>query len=544
MRLLLFLTFLLSAGCAITRPVASPGATSRNLALVGETNPLVNTSWQLMALGTTEAAIPVLRGNTITLEFGADGRINGRGGCNAYGGLYAVEENLLRLDEIVSTVQSCADYRVTNQEQQYLNALRSAESFARDGDRLGIWYADRKGLLTFTEASAVRPPTATSAVTATPIPPPPTPLSAPLLPTMTVAPPAVVSPLLPTLSMAPFSDGLTLPTTTTPINFAPGTALTEINGTIAEQATNSYLLSAQQSQLVTVTISSPNNDVRLRVIGEDGSVFKEAEDGLFSWTSQLPATQDYLIAAVAVGPTTPYTLRVALEPLSDGDAERLNVAPDAPAVTRSGNLLEASTKAYLLNATVGQTLTVQTVGYNGPVNFTIRSPSGTTWNGALAGSDSNVLAAQAILPETGDYVVTLAVPAGSTTPYDATFTLVGAAVAMTPTPPVPPERVELASGTTPAERTGQLPEGASSKQYVLNANTGQAMIVDVSSSTPITVTIAGPAGISWTAEMNPVGTGYAVNYQLPLAETGDYTITLAKAEQTPVVNYTIRFTLQ
>jgi hypothetical protein len=431
---------------------------------------------------------------------------------------------------------------------------------------LGIWYEDRKGLLTFTEASAVRPPTATSAVTATPIPPPPTPLSAsptlppPLLPTTTVAPPAVVSPLLPTLTVAqpvvlsplpptqttlpPPGEDLTLPTTATPISFAPGTSSTEINGTIAAQATNSYLLSAQQSQLVTVTITSPNNDVRLRVLGEDGSVLKPAEDGLSSWTSQLPATQDYLIAAVAVGQTTPYTLRVALEPLRDSDAERLNVAPGAPAVTRSGNLPAASTKAYLLSATVGQTLTVQTVGYNGPVNFTIRSPSGTTWNGAVAGSDSNVLAAQAILPETGDYVVTLAVSAGSTTPYDATFTLAGAAVATTPTPPAPPERVDLASGTTTVERTGQLPEGASSKQYVLNANAGQAMTVDVNSSMPLTLTIVSPAGMRSTAEMNPVGAGYAVNYQLPLAETGDYVVTLAKAEQTPGVNYTIRFTLQ
>ncbi len=579
--LLLLFTLLLLAGCTGVLPMlpvqpATPPPTATPLPTLA-VNALTNSRWQLMALGTTTAARPVLRDSTVTLAFDAIGQMHGSGGCSTYAGTYRVEETRLHVGDLTSTQSACADYRITNQEDQYLAALRSAESFALNGEQLAIWYDDHRGLMSFTAEAAVPPATATDAFTAppilpaTPLPPAtldPSTLAQPVLPTITVAPPVIVSPLLPTLTVAqpvvvsPSPPPLTaaptagtetpVPTSATPITFAPGLNSTEINGTVTERATNRYLLSAQQGQRITVTISSPNNDVHLSIIGEDGTSLKAADDGLFAWTGQFPATQDYLIGAVSVGAATTYTLRVTLAPLSTGDAERVEVATNAPAVARSGNLPEASTKRYLLTASAGQTLTVQSVGYNGPVSFTIRSPNGIIWNGAAAGSDNNVLTAQVVLPESGDYGVELSVPPGGTTPYDISFTLAGVAVATTPTPTtptpvptVPPERVDLAPGTTTAERTGQLPDGASNKQYVLSANAGQALTVEFTSvGTPLMVTITSPAGMQWPAEMNPVTDGYALNYQLPLAETGDYIVTLTKADSTSTTSYTARFTLQ
>ncbi len=563
---------LLLVGCSGTLPILPVQPATATPAPTVAVNALTNSRWQLMALGTTTAARPVLRDSTVTLAFDANGQVLGNGGCSTYAGTYRVEETRLRVGDLTDTQSACADYRITNQEDQYLAALRSAESFALDGDQLAVWYDDHRALMSFTAEAAVPPATATDAFAATvAVPPPAQPLSptitlaaqplSPLLPTLTPIVPLIGSPLPPTATATPPIVGTPSPTvsatTATPISFAPGTNSTEINSTIAERATNRYLLSAQQGQSITVTISSPNNDVRLSISGEDGTLLKAAEDGQFSWIGQLPATQDYLIGALSVGAATTYTLRVTLAPLNTGDAERIEVAPNAPAVTRSGNLPEASSKRYLLTASAGQTLTVQTVGYNGPVNFTIRSPSGSSWNGAVQGIGSKVLTAQVRLPESGDYGIELSVPAGGTTPYDVSFTLAGAAVAgtptptpttptpTTPTPTVPPERVDLAPGTTTAERTGQLPDGASNKLYVLGATAGQALTVDITTvGTPLTVTITGPTGMQWPAEMNPVTDGYALNYQLPLVEPGDYTVTLAKSDLTPTISYIVRFTVQ
>src|SRR5215211_4103980 len=49
---------------------------------------LANTQWRLTSFGAAGAQSPVIEGTTITLKFGADGRVGGSGGCNSYGGDY------------------------------------------------------------------------------------------------------------------------------------------------------------------------------------------------------------------------------------------------------------------------------------------------------------------------------------------------------------------------------------------------------------------------------------------------------------------------
>ena len=91
--------------------------------------------------------------------------------------------------------------------------------------------------------------------------------------------------------------------------FGPGAISTEIQGSLAERATNFYVLAAQQGQIMSVGITSPNHDVLLSVIGQDGTPLKRYQNGPPSWTSMLPATQDYLIHVVSVGPASDYTLQ-------------------------------------------------------------------------------------------------------------------------------------------------------------------------------------------------------------------------------------------
>lgn len=147
-------------------PAASPtpGSTAADLA---------NTSWQLVSFGPTGALIPMIAGSTISLAFSADGQATGNGGCNTYGGSYTVQGDTLVFGEIVSTLMACADQTVTDQEQQYLQALHTANRFEITADTLTIEYDNGSSVLNFVRASAVAtslPPT--PAVTPAPNEPP------------------------------------------------------------------------------------------------------------------------------------------------------------------------------------------------------------------------------------------------------------------------------------------------------------------------------------------------------------------------------------
>ena len=97
---------------------------------------LLNTRWQLDSFGSVGATTPVIAGSTITLAFEADGQISGYSGCNSYGGSYSERGQALEFGEITSTLKACADQAITEQEQQYLLALRSANRFTIDRDTL------------------------------------------------------------------------------------------------------------------------------------------------------------------------------------------------------------------------------------------------------------------------------------------------------------------------------------------------------------------------------------------------------------------------
>jgi hypothetical protein len=189
---------------------------------------------------------------------------------------------------------------------------------------------------------------------------------------------------------------------------------------------------------------------------------------------------------------------------------------------------------------------VQTVGYRAPVSFTLYAPGGVSWAGEAQPSDVYIFTTEAPVPTTGDYLVTLSVPADAAeTTYDVTFTIVAsAAQPMTPQPG-PAERIFVDPGTGSAQRSGLLPTGPGVQQYVLNANAGLTMTVDATSDgAPLSMTVESPAGNQWIPEMMPVADGYAIGHQFTLPEPGYYLVTLTKGDHTPSTNYTITFTIQ
>lgn len=120
-------------------------------------NSLANTEWRLVSFGTAGAESPVIEGTTITLKFGADGRVAGSAGCNSYGGSYSERGDSLSFSRLVSTKRACLEQRANQQEQQYLAALELSGKFKISEIGLKIFYGDERGAFNFVHHSTSKP---------------------------------------------------------------------------------------------------------------------------------------------------------------------------------------------------------------------------------------------------------------------------------------------------------------------------------------------------------------------------------------------------
>lgn len=119
---------------------------------------LVNTSWRLVSFGQPGSETQTIEGEELILQFEDGNEASGSGGCNMFGAQYKVASgNRLSIKDVVSTMMACSDEALSEQETQYFDALRSAESFEMAGDILTIHYGDGQGVLTFLRISSKDP---------------------------------------------------------------------------------------------------------------------------------------------------------------------------------------------------------------------------------------------------------------------------------------------------------------------------------------------------------------------------------------------------
>jgi heat shock protein HslJ len=130
-----------SAATPVTTPLSE-------LASSSDTSGLNGTRWRLMAFENGATATPVLTGTQVTAVFEGE-LLGGRSGCNWYETPAIVSGQNLKLLEVFQTAVGC-DNSVMQQEDRYLAALRSAQSFQFQvvGDSLTIAYDG--GVLRFT----------------------------------------------------------------------------------------------------------------------------------------------------------------------------------------------------------------------------------------------------------------------------------------------------------------------------------------------------------------------------------------------------------
>jgi heat shock protein HslJ len=101
---------------------------------------LAGTSWQVTGINNgKQAVVSVINGTTVTLNFGADGKVSGSAGCNNYFGPYETEGDQIKVGPLGSTRKMCATPEgIMEQEAQFLAALQAGTTFKITGNQLVI----------------------------------------------------------------------------------------------------------------------------------------------------------------------------------------------------------------------------------------------------------------------------------------------------------------------------------------------------------------------------------------------------------------------
>jgi archaellum component FlaF (FlaF/FlaG flagellin family) len=100
------------------------------------------------------------------------------------------------------------------------------------------------------------------------------------------------------------------------ITFETGATSVKVEGTVAANGIDEYLLFALEGQTMTVTIRSSTGSVYVAVTGlADGNPLVRSAAEQTSWTGLLPASQDYSIKAVSTGEEASYMMTITIPPV-------------------------------------------------------------------------------------------------------------------------------------------------------------------------------------------------------------------------------------
>lgn len=331
------------------------------------------------------------------------------------------------------------------------------------------------------------PPTAPQA-SDTPVAPSPS-------PSATIAPqPSATEALQPTATeAAPSSD--TPPPTSPPaptateepaaerISFATGATSAVLEGHLAAQGMQRYVLGVMAGQLMEITVD-PQDKVRLVIYGADGTVLKSGMGGVAFFRGTVPSTQDYFVELGTGSEAVSYQLRVMIP-------VRISFAAGATSALVEGELAAAQTRSYVLNIAAGQLLEVS-VSPPDAVRLVIYGADGTVLKSGMGGGSFF----RGTVPSTQDYIVDVGPGTGAVS-YSMSVII--------------PVRISFAAGATSATAEGNL-AARETRHYVLRAASGQTMEVNATPEGKVRLIIYGADG---TVLMSGMGGGASFSGTLP-----------------------------
>jgi len=86
--------------------------------------------WRVESIG----GATVVEGSSVTLDFGADGRLAGKASCNRYAGSYALNGENLVLSKMASTMMACVPDALMQQESRFHEILNQVKRFRFGSD--------------------------------------------------------------------------------------------------------------------------------------------------------------------------------------------------------------------------------------------------------------------------------------------------------------------------------------------------------------------------------------------------------------------------
>jgi hypothetical protein len=291
------------------------------------------------------------------------------------------------------------------------------------------------------------------------------------------------------------------------ISFAAGTTSATVEGNLAANGVQYYVLGITKGQLLDVTVSP--EDIRLSIYGVDGTVLMSGMGGGSAFRGTVPISEDYIVALSAENGATPYSMQVIIP-------ARISFAPGATSAEVQGNLAINSVQYYVIQAMAGQLMEVGVSPQDG-VRLSIYGVDGTVLASGMASSPFF----RGTLPSTQDYIIALIAEPG---PVSYTMDV------------IIPQRISFAPGAISATVQGQV-AAHGAQYYILGASAGQKMDVTVTPEGSVRLSIYGVDGdVLWS------GMGEGSSFQGTLPTTQDYIVAIGGGPQ-PVA-YTLQVTIQ
>jgi hypothetical protein len=271
------------------------------------------------------------------------------------------------------------------------------------------------------------------------------------------------------------------------ITFAPGATSATMQGALAANGMDRYVLRALAGQMMTINFAPSAENLTIQISGADGNVLVSGGAKFTTGTFQLALTQDYFITVISArAPPANYTLQVSIPPLATpgAQAKRITFTPGRTSATLQENLATSDIARFVFRVLAGQTLTVNATAPQTKLLLAISGEDGQVLKSAGVGSANW----SGILPATQDYFLAISAENGAATPFTLQITL-------SPIAPPQASRITFAPGAMSATVRGSIAAGEI-ERLVLRALAGQTMSVAVTSNPPdkVIVVIFGADG--------------------------------------------------
>jgi heat shock protein HslJ len=108
-----------------------------SMALSATSEPsLTGGTWLVTGINNGRGAVSsVAAGTLVTANFGQDGRLTGRTGCNDYQATYTIDGSSISIGPLFTTRRACASQAAATQELAFLDALAAASTYEVSSDR-------------------------------------------------------------------------------------------------------------------------------------------------------------------------------------------------------------------------------------------------------------------------------------------------------------------------------------------------------------------------------------------------------------------------